>query len=139
MAIGSSQPWTSVLRLDESASLRTHRYADRFSVVRVETTGPLPDAIQKSSSVPALLVSTFVRPVAAPNYRLWVAGKIIPTGPIPAIPVNVVDLGAEPAMWGGRGVDYVHFAVRRGSIDEPAGAIGYRRLCDARSSRAQED
>ncbi len=139
MAIGSSQPWTSVLRLDESSSLRTHRYADRFSVVRVETTGPLPDAIQKSSSVPALLVSTFVRPVAAPNYRLWVDGKIVPTGPIPAFRVNVVDLGAEPAMWGGRGVDYVHFHVRRGAIDETAEALGYERLGDFRLSVAQED
>ena len=107
MAMESVAPWTNVLRLDESSSLRRHRYADRFSIVRVETTGPLPDAVHKSSNVPALLVSTFVRPVAAPDYRLWVDGKIVPTGPIPAFGVNVVDLAAEPAMWGGRGVDYV--------------------------------
>ena len=139
MAIGSVEPWTNVLRLDESSSLRSHRYADRFSVVRVETTGPLTDAVHKSSRVPALLVSTFVRPVAAPNYRLWVDGKVVPTGPIPAFRANVVDLAAEPAMWGGRGVDYVHFHVRRAAIDETATVLGYERIGDFRLSVAQED
>src|SRR5450432_386235 len=70
MTIGSVEPSTNVLRLDESSTLRTHRYVDRFSVVRVKTTGPLPNAVHKSSSVPALLVSTFLRPVPAPDYRL---------------------------------------------------------------------
>ncbi|HEV3194057.1 MAG TPA: AraC family transcriptional regulator [Polyangiaceae bacterium] len=139
MAMGSVEPWTNVLRLDESSSLRTHCYSDRFSIVRVETTGPLPDAVHKSSNVPALLVSTFVRPVAAPDYRLWVDGKIIPMGAIPAFSVNVVDLAAEPAMWGGRGVDYVHFHVRRGTIDETAATLGYERIGDIRLSVAQED
>jgi AraC family transcriptional regulator len=139
MAIGSVEPWTNVLRLDESSSLRTHRYADRFSIVRVQTTGPLPDAVHKSSNVPALLVSAFVRPVAAADYRLWVDGKVVPTGPIPAFGVNVVDLAAEPAMWGGRGVDYVHFHVRRGAIDETAAVLGYERIGDLRLSVAQED
>jgi AraC family transcriptional regulator len=139
MAMGSVEPWTNVLRLDESSSLRTHRYSDRFSVVRVETTGPLPDAVHKSSSVPALLVSTFVRPVEAPNYRLWVDGKAVPTGPIPAFRANVVDLAGEPAMWGGPGVDYVHFHVRRGAIDETAGVLGYDRIGEIRVAIAQED
>ena len=139
MAIGSVEPWTSVLRLDETSTLRTHRYTDRFSVVRVETDGPLPDAVHKSSSVPALLVSTFVRAVAAPNYRLWVDGKVVPMGPIAAFRTNVVDLAAEPAMWGGRGVDYVHFHVRRRAIDETAAVLGYERIGDFRLSVAQED
>jgi hypothetical protein len=51
------EPWTNAMRLGESSELRSHRYSDRFSVVRVETTGPLADAIRKSSSVPALLLS----------------------------------------------------------------------------------
>jgi AraC-like DNA-binding protein len=139
MAMGSVEPWMNVLRLDEWSSLRAHRYADRFSIVRVETVGPLPDAVHKSSNVPALLVSTFVRPVAAPDYRLWVDGKIVRTGPIPAFGVNVVDLAAEPAMWGGRGVDYVHFHLRRGTIDESAALLGYASLGDFRLSVAQED
>ncbi|MEA2695795.1 MAG: hypothetical protein QOI66_66 [Myxococcales bacterium] len=139
MTIGSVEPSTNVLRLDESSTLRRHRYADRFSVVRVETTGPLPDAVHKSSSVPALLVSTFLRPVAAPDYRLWVDGKVVPMGPIAAFRTNVVDLAAEPAMWGGRGVDYVHFHVRRAAIDETAAVLGYERIGGFRLSVAQED
>src|SRR5258707_13258162 len=103
MGMGLVEPWTNVLRLDESSSLRTHRYADRFSIVRVETTGPLADAVHKSSSVPALLLSTFVRPVAARDYRLWFDGRLVPTGNIAEFRVNVVDLAGEPALYGGRG------------------------------------
>lgn len=69
------EPWTNVMRLDHSSTMRAHRYADRFSVARVETTGPLANAIHKSSSEPALLVSVFVRPVAPPSYQLWSAGR----------------------------------------------------------------
>src|SRR5262249_43686480 len=114
-------------------------YADRFSVVRVETTGPLADAIRKSSSVPALLVSVFVQPVAAPEYRLWVDGKIVPTGWIPAFRANAIDLAAEPATWGGRGINYVHFHVRRGAIDDMAATLGYERVGGFRVSVAEED
>ena len=74
------EPWTNAMRLDESSMLRTHRYADRFSAVRVETTGPLADAVHKSSSVPALLVSTFIRPVGTQDYRLWVDDTKAPIG-----------------------------------------------------------
>ena len=38
-------PWTDSMVLDASSSMRTHCYADRFSAVRVETTGALADAI----------------------------------------------------------------------------------------------
>src|ERR1700689_108998 len=74
----SLEPWTNAMRLDESSTLRTHRYADRFSVVRVETTGALIAPVPKSPSVPAALVSVFVHPVAARGYRLWVDGTTVP-------------------------------------------------------------
>jgi AraC family transcriptional regulator len=125
--------------LDGSSTMTAHRYADRFSVVRVETTAPLADAVRKSSSVPALLVSMFVRSVAAPDYRLWVDGKIVPTRAIPAFRANVLDLAAEPAMWGSGGVTYVHFHVRRAIIDEMAAALGYERVGAFRVSVARED
>src|ERR1700749_4495431 len=131
------QPWTSSLRLDEASTMRTHRYADRFSVVRVETTGPLADAIQKSSIVPALLISMFVQPVAAPDFRLWVDGRIVPTGAIPAFHANVIELAAEPAIWGGRGINCVHFHVRRAVIDDAAAELGYERIGGFRPSVAQ--
>jgi AraC-like DNA-binding protein len=133
------EPWTSSLRLDESSTMRAHRYADRFSVVRVETSGPLAAAVHKSSSVPALLVSMFVRPVAALDYRLWVDGKVVSSGPIAAFRANVIDLAAEPAMWGGRGVNHVHFHIRRAAIDDAAADLGYERIDGVRLSVAVED
>jgi AraC family transcriptional regulator len=132
-------PWTNRMQLDESSPLRSHRYTDRFSVVRVETTGALADAVHKSSSVPAILLSTFVNPVQVSDYRLWFDGKLVPTGTIPAFAVNVVDLASEPAVWGGRGGDYVHFHVRLATIDETAAALGYERVGNFRLSVAQED
>jgi AraC family transcriptional regulator len=133
------EPSTNLMRLDHSSTMRAHRYADRFSIARVETTGPLANAVHKSSSVPALLVSVFVRPVAPPSYRLWVDGAIVPTGSIPAFHANVVDLDAEPAMWGAAGIDYVHFHVRRAAIDEAAADLGYDRIDGIRLSVAEED
>ena len=136
---GSLEPWTSSLHLDESSTMQAHRYADRFSIVRVETSGPLAAAVHKSSSVPALLVSMFVRPVAGGDYRLWVDGKVVSSGPIAAFRANVIDLDAEPAMWGGRGVNHVHFHIRRAAIDDAATDLGYERIGGVRLSVAVED
>jgi AraC-like DNA-binding protein len=133
------EPWTNAIQLDESSTMTAHRYADRFSIVRVETTGPLADAVHKSSSVPALLVSTFVRSAAARDYRLWVDGKIVPTGPISAYRANVIDLDAEPAMWGGRGLHHVHFHLRRAAIDDTAETLGYSPVGDFRLSLLEHD
>jgi AraC-like DNA-binding protein len=139
MASAVLEPWTSAMRLDESSTLRTHRYSDRFSAVRVETTGPLSDAVRKSSSVPALLVSIFTRPIAVSDYRLWVDGKIVPTGRIAAFRSNVIDLAAEPASWADRGFENIHFHVRRGAIDDAASDLGYERIGAIRLSVAEDD
>lgn len=139
MASADLEPWTSAMRLDESSTLRTHRYADRFSAVRVETTGPLSDAVRKSSSVPALLVSIFTRPIAASNYRLWVNGKIVPTGRIASFRSNVIDLAAEPESWADRGFETIHLHVRRGAIDDAASDLGYERIGAFRLSVAEDD
>jgi AraC family transcriptional regulator len=139
MANTPLEPWTNAIRLDESSGLRSNCYADRFSVVRVETTGPLADAIHKSSSVPALLLSMFMKPVAAANYRLWFDDRIVPTGRIQAFHANVVDLAGTPAVWGGCGVDNVHFHVRHEVIDDTALALGFERVGNFRLSIAEED
>ena len=133
------QPWTNSMRLDESSQLKTHRYIDRFSIVRVETNAPLADAVHKSSSVPALLLSTFVKPVAAADYRLWFDGKIVPTGRLPSFCVNLVDLAGEPAMWGAGGIDHVHFHVRQATIDDTAATLGYERGHGFRVAVGQQD
>ena len=119
--------------------MRTHRYSNRFSAVRVETTGRLPDAVHKSSSVEALLVSMSLRPVAAPAYRLWVDGKVVPTGDIPAFRTNVVDLAAQPAVWADRGIHLVHFHLRRSIVDDTAADLGYERIPGFRLAVAQDD
>jgi AraC family transcriptional regulator len=138
-ASGGLEPWTNSMRLDESSTLRTHRYADRFSAVRVETAGPLVDAVRKSSSVPALLVSIFMRPISVPDYRLWVDDKVVPTGRIAALRSNVIDLAAEPASWAARGFETVHFHVRRGALDDAANDLGYECTGAFRPSVAGED
>jgi AraC-like DNA-binding protein len=139
MAVATLEPWTNFMRLDGSSTMRTHRYADRFSVVRVETTGPLADAVRKSSCVAALLVSVFVRPVAGPTYRLWVDGAAVTTTSIPAFRANVIDLAAQPATWAGAGIDYVHFHVRRTAIDDTAADLGYERVGGFRPSVVEDD
>jgi AraC family transcriptional regulator len=139
VAGASLDPWTNAMRLDESSKLQTHRYADRFSVVRVETTGALLEPVRKSSSVPAVLVSVFVQPVATRGYRLWVDGATVPTGPIPAFRSNVIDLAAEPATWGAAGIDYVHFHVRYDAIDETAADLGFERVGAVRPVIARDD
>jgi hypothetical protein len=77
------------------AGRRAVQLVVEFSAVRVETTGPLSDAVRKSSSVPALLVSIFTRPIEVPAYRLWVDGRIVPTGRIASFRSNVIDLAAN--------------------------------------------
>ena len=139
MGSAGLEPWTNVMRLDGAATLRSHRYADRFSVVRVETTGPLPEPVQKSSSVPALLVSLPLGLIAAPDYRLWVEGKHVPTGEIPPLRANVIDLAAEPASWADRGFKVAHFHVRRSAIDAVAADLGYERVGEFRVAVAEED
>ncbi len=139
MAGASLEPCANTIRLDESSTMRAHRYADRFSIVRVETSGPLPEAVQTSSSVPALLVSTFVRAVSASQYRLWVDRKTIPTGGIPAFRTNVLDLAARPAMWADTGVDCVQFHLRRASIDDTAADLGYVQVGGFRLTVADDD
>jgi AraC family transcriptional regulator len=139
MAGAPLEPWTHSMRLDESSTLKAHRYANRFSVVRVETTGPLADAVYKSSSVPALLVSVFVRPVTPTDYRLWVDGKSVATGRIHALRANVIDLAAVPAMWGAGGIDYVHFHVRYAAMSDAARDLGYEPVTGFRYSVAQQD
>ena len=127
------------MRFDHTSTMRTYREADRFSVVRVETTGPLVEAIHKSSSVPALLVSMSLRAVAAPDYRLWVDDKVVPTGDIGAFRANIIDLAAEPAMWADEGIHYVHYHLRRSAIDETAADLGFEPVGGFRLSIAEHD
>jgi len=133
------EPLTAFIRLDESATLHKYRELDRFSVVGVETTGRLAEAVQKTSEVRALLVSISLRPVPAREYRLRVDGKVVSTGNIPAFRANVIDFAAEPTIWGERGIYYTHFHLRRAVIDELAADLGYARIGEFRGAVAEDD
>ena len=133
------EPLTAFMRLDESSTLRKYRELDRFSILGVETTGRLAEAVQKTSTVQALLVSISLRSVPAREYRLRVDGKVVSTGNIPAFRANVIDLAAEPTIWGERGIHYTHFHLRRAVIDELAADLGYARIGDFRGAVAEDD
>ena len=133
------QPWTNLLRLDRSSMAASHRYADRFSVVRVVQVDDRPEPIFKSTTVPSLLVSVFLQPMVAAGYRLSIDGAHVPIGAIPAFNTNIVDLEAEPAMSALRGLDYVHFHMRRSAIDDTAAELGYGRVSALRPVINRED
>ncbi len=133
------EPLTAFMRLDESSTLRKYRELDRFSILGVETTGRLAEAVQKTSEVRALLVSISLRPVAARDYRLRVDGKVVATGDIPAFRANVIDLAAKPTIWGESGIHYTHFHLRRAVIDELAADLGHARIGDFRGAVAEDD
>jgi hypothetical protein len=49
MVVATLDPRMNSLRLDQSSTMRAHRYADRFSVVRAwRRSGPLVDAVRKT-------------------------------------------------------------------------------------------
>ena len=133
------EPLTAFMHLDESSTIRKYRELDRFSIIGIETTGRLAEAVQKTSKVRALLVSISLRPVPAREYRLRVDGKVVSTGNIPAFRANVIDLASEPTLWGERGIHYAHFHLRRAVIDELAADLGYARIGEFRGAVAEDD
>ena len=133
------QPWTNLLRLDRWSMMANHCYADRFSVVRVMQLDDRSEPISKTTSVPSLLVSVFMQPVQARAYGLSIDGAHVPIGAIPAFNTNLVDLEAEPTMWARRGLDYIHFNMRRSAIDDTAAELGYGRVSAFRPVINRED
>ena len=117
----------------------SHRYADRFSVVRVQQVDDRSEPIKKTTSVPSLLVSVFVQPMSAGAYRLSLDGTNIPMGAISAFNASIVDLEAEPTMAASRGLDYVHFHMRRGIIEDAAAELGYARTSAFEPAINRED
>ena len=133
------EPATTFAHLDESTRLPAHRELDRFSILRAEVSGSLPEAVRKSCDVPSLLVSISLRPASPRNYRLWVGGRDVPIGEIPALRTNVIDLAATPTIWAGRGYDYLHFYLRRSVLDALAEDSGYDRVGEFRATVGAED
>ena len=119
-------PVTTHLQLNESSSVPAKcRNSNTFSISRVESSIGLPNRVTKLSSVPALLVSMSLRPLAVRSYQLWLGDKIVPTPFIPALRVNVIDLVSEPSCWAGSAFDYVHYHVPREALEEIAEDLGF--------------
>ena len=123
----SLEPAIACYRFGEDSTPQECRIDDRFHISLVETTGPLGDQVRKCSSVPAMLVSMSLAPLAAADYRLRVDGKVVPTPDVASYRAHVIDLGAEPQIWAGTPLSYVHFHVRRSSIEQVAADLGYER------------
>jgi AraC-like DNA-binding protein len=121
----SLDPMTDLLRLDRTSMLSNHRYQDRFSVVRVMQVDDRLEPIAKSTSVPSLLVSVFLQPMRDGGYRLSLDGTDVPVGAVPAFHTSIIDLEAEPTMSSARGLDYIHFHMRRSVIDDAAVELGF--------------
>jgi len=135
----SLEPRTAFLSLDEHPTLSECRNDNRFSVTLVESTAPMPDEIRKSSTVSALLVSLSLCSLAAEHFRLSVDGKIVPTRRVPAFRASVIDLAAEPSIWVGSPLRFVHFHVRRAGIDDVAADLGYDRVGGVRLAVVEPD
>jgi hypothetical protein len=110
-----------------------------FAIVRLQSSTGLANRITKVSSIPALLVSVALRPIAANRYKLWLEDKLVTTAFIPAFRVNVVDLSAEPSCWAAGAFDYVHYHVPREGLDEIAEDLGFARVSNYKLSIAEDD
>ena len=105
------------VHLKEGSSIPSVVRADSFAITRVESSKGLADRITKVSSVPALLVSVSIKPLAMGDYQLWLDDKHVPTPYVPAFRSNVIDLDAQPSCWVGSAFDYVLFHVPRAVLD----------------------
>jgi AraC family transcriptional regulator len=130
---------TSHVHLKESSSIPSVVRADSFAITRLQSSNGLADRITKVSSVPALLVSVSIKPLARGDYQLWLDDKHVPTPYVPAFRSNVIDLDAQPSCWVGSAFDYVLFHVPRAVLDDIAADLGIDPVDTYRLSLDEED
>jgi AraC-like DNA-binding protein len=80
-----------------------------------------------------------IKPLAADQYGVWVADRLMPTPAVPAFRANVIDFDAEPSCWAGSDFDYVHFHVPRTILDDIAGEFGYASVGAFRPAILKQD
>ena len=134
------EPSIARVRLDQTSIVPTvWREPGHFSITRLLSTCGLGSDIRKWSSVPAVLISVALRPLARDTYRLWVDGRIVETPRVEAMRSTVVDFDSGPACWSGLPFDFVHFHLPRASINDVADDLGYDRLGAFRVSALATD
>jgi AraC family transcriptional regulator len=133
-------PSTLHLQLDERLSVPAiWRNEPAFTIIRLRSSAGLPDRVRKVSTIPALLVSVPIKPLASDQYAVWVADQLMPTRRVSAFRANVIDFDAQPSCWAGADFDYVHFHVPRETLDDVAGEFGYASLGEFRPAILKED
>jgi len=126
------------LHLKESSSIPSLlRGADSFTITRLESSSGLAEPITKASTVPALLVTVAIKPLA--NYQVWVDDKPVPTPNISPFRSSVIDLDAQLSCWPGSAFDWVMFHIPRKGLDDIAADLAVRPVGTYKLSRHQED
>jgi AraC family transcriptional regulator len=113
------------------------RFPDSFAITRLESSNGLADPFTKVSSVPALLVSVAIKPMA--NYQVWVDNKPVPAPNISPFRSSVIDLDTQLSCWPGSAFDFVMFSIPRKGLDDIAADLAVRPVGTYKLSRHQDD
>lgn len=136
----AEDPSLTFIQLNGNSSVPSQfRVPATFTITRLQSTVGLPERITKLSPVPALLVSTSVRPLAPKDYQLWTADKLIPTGIVPSYRSNVIDFDLEPRCWAGSAFDYVHYSFPRAGLVDIANDLGFGCVSNYRMAVHEDD
>jgi len=133
-------PSTTFIQLDGKSSVPSQfRTPGTFTILRLQSPTGLPDRITKSSPVPALLVSTALKPLPSPSYQVWTSDKLIPTSIVHPFRTNVIDFDSQPRCWAGCAFDYVHYSVPRTGLDDIAEDLGFGKVSNYRLAILEDD
>lgn len=133
-------PSTTFIQLDGKSPVPSRFCTPgTFTIVRLQSPTGLPDRITKLSPVPALLVSTSLKPLPSSSYQVWTSDKLVPTSVVHPFRSNVIDFASQPMCWAGRAFDYVHYSVPRQGLDDIAEDLGFGRVNDYRLAVLEDD
>lgn len=133
-------PSTTFIQLDGKSPIPSQfSTPGTFTILRLQSPTGLPDRITKSSPVPALLVSTALKPLPSPSYQVWTSDKLIPTSNVHPFRTNVIDFNSQPRCWAGCAFDYVHYSVPRTGLDDIAEDLGFGRVSNYRVAILEDD
>lgn len=139
-SVRAYNPRVAHFQLNEQSSVpATWRNPPAFTITRLESPFGLPDPIVKISTVPAVLVSISLRPIAFGRYQLWAGDKPLRTPFVAAFRVNVIDFDAHPTCWAGAPFDYMHYHVPREALDDLAADLGFNRVASYRLAVTERD
>ncbi|QNI36605.1 helix-turn-helix domain-containing protein [Edaphobacter albus] len=138
--VSEDSPFTTFFQLNERSVVPSeYRTAPTFSITRLTSPFGLQDRITKSSSVPALLLSVSLKPLASSSYRVWAGDKLIKTSTVHSFRSNVVDFDSQPRCWAGSAFDFMHYSIPRTGLNDIAEDLGYGQVRDYRPAVLEDD